>query len=78
MQNRIMNETSYFGIKTWKSPIDAWVYQEIILPKLNLTLLLKLATLVAVAHYFLLILLDLMGMDNSQVIGIDISHKKYS
>ena len=30
MQNRIMLDTKYFGIKTLKSPIDFWVYQEIL------------------------------------------------
>ncbi len=31
MQTRIMTETRYFGIQTLKSPIDFWVYQEILL-----------------------------------------------
>jgi len=30
MQAGILGETSYFGIRTYKSPMDAWVYQEII------------------------------------------------
>ncbi len=30
MQDRVMEETSYFGVKTLKNPIDFWVYQEII------------------------------------------------
>ena len=30
MQKRIMTESTYFGIQTLKSPIDFWVYQEII------------------------------------------------
>ena len=30
IQERIMNRTTYFGIKTLKSPMDYWVYQEII------------------------------------------------
>ena len=30
MQKRIMTESRYFGIQTLKSPIDFWVYQEII------------------------------------------------
>jgi cephalosporin hydroxylase len=30
MQHRIMNDTKYFGIQTWKNPIDFWIYQELI------------------------------------------------
>lgn len=30
IQQRIMNDTKYFGIQTWKSPIDFWIYQELI------------------------------------------------
>ena len=30
MQTRILTKTRYFGIQTLKSPIDFWVYQEII------------------------------------------------
>lgn len=30
MQSRIMRQTSYFGVKTLKNPLDFWVYQEIL------------------------------------------------
>lgn len=30
MQDRIMGRSTYFGVQAWKSPIDAWVYQEMI------------------------------------------------
>ena len=30
MQDSIINRTTYFGVRTWKGPIDAWLYQEII------------------------------------------------
>jgi cephalosporin hydroxylase len=30
MQYRIMEQTTYFGIRTLKGPLDFWVYQEII------------------------------------------------
>ena len=33
MQNRIMLDTKYFGIRTLKSPVDFWVYQEILFDK---------------------------------------------
>jgi cephalosporin hydroxylase len=30
MQQRIMTDTKYLGIQTWKSPLDFWIYQELI------------------------------------------------
>ena len=30
LQQRIMQRSKYFGIKTLKSPLDFWIYQEII------------------------------------------------
>jgi len=30
VQDRIMNQSTYFGIRTLKSPADFWVYQELI------------------------------------------------
>jgi hypothetical protein len=30
MQQRIMTESRYFGIPTWKNPADFWIYQEIL------------------------------------------------
>ena len=29
IQNRIKHKSSYFGISTWKNPLDFWVYGEI-------------------------------------------------
>lgn len=30
MQRQMMNRSTYFGIEAWKSPIDFWIYQEIL------------------------------------------------
>lgn len=30
MQDRIMGRSTYFGVQAWKSPVDAWVYQELV------------------------------------------------
>src|SRR5437667_177667 len=30
IQKRIMNESRYFEIPTWKSPTDFWIYQELL------------------------------------------------
>ena len=75
IQNRIMNTTTYFGIQTWKNPLDAWVYQEIIFQK-KPDFIIEIGNFSGGSTLFLAHLLDLMGMVNSRVIGIDISHEK--
>lgn len=75
IQNRIMNATTYFGIQTWKNPLDAWVYQEIIFQK-KPDFIIEIGNFSGGSTLFLAHLLDLMGMANSKVIGIDISQEK--
>lgn len=69
IQQRIMGETSYFGVKTLKNPLDYWVYQEIIYAA-QPDVIIEIGTnwggsTLALAH-----LLDLVG--KGRVIGIDI------
>ena len=68
-QDRIMNKTSYFGIKTLQSPNDFWVYQEIIY-KTKPDVLIEIGnycggSTLALAHIF-----DAMG--HGRIIGLDI------
>ena len=71
MQQRIMNESTYFGVQTWKSPIDFWIYQEM-LYELKPDVIVEIGnncggSTLALAH-----ICDLLG--NGRVIGIDLSH----
>lgn len=75
IQNRIMNSTTYCGIQTWKNPLDAWVYQEIIFQK-KPDFIIEIGNFSGGSTLFLAHLLDLMGLSNSKVIGIDISQEK--
>ena len=72
IQDRIMNQTTYFGVKAMKSPIDYWVYQEIIFEtKPDVIVEIGNAnggTTLSLAH-----ICDLI--DKGRVIGIDLSHK---
>jgi cephalosporin hydroxylase len=73
IQQRIMCETSYFGVKTLKNPFDYWVYQEIIYAA-QPDVIVEIGTnwggsTLALAHQ-----LDLLG--KGRVIGIDIDHSK--
>lgn len=68
MHARVMKETTYCGIETWKNPTDAWVYEEIIW-KQRPEVIIEIGTwhgghLLKLAHQC-----DLM--DHGEVIGID-------
>ena len=71
MQRRIMHESTYFGIKTLKSPTDFWVYQELIYAA-------RPDVVVEIGNYHggsalaLAHLLD--AMDHGRVIAVDIDH----
>lgn len=72
IQNRIMTETTYFGVTALKSPNDFWVYQEIIFD-MKPDIILEIGnnhggSTLALAH-----MCDLMGQ--GQVIGVDINHE---
>jgi cephalosporin hydroxylase len=73
IQGRITTKTTYHGIPTLKSPIDFWVYQEIIFEK-KPDVIIEIGnncggSTLALAH-----ICDLMG--SGRVIGLDIFHGK--
>ncbi len=73
IQNRIMTETTYFGVTALKSPMDFWVYQEIIFD-MRPDVIIEIGnnqggSTLALAH-----LCDLLG--TGKIIGLDISHEK--
>jgi cephalosporin hydroxylase len=71
MQQRIMNDSTYFGVKTWKSPIDFWIYQELIY-ELKPDVIIEIGnhsggSTLALAH-----ICD--SLAHGRVIGLDLSH----
>jgi len=73
IQDRIINKTSYFGIKTLQNPNDFWIYQEIIY-KAKPDVLIEIGnyyggSTLALAHIF-----DAMG--HGRIIGLDIDQSK--
>lgn len=73
IQDRIMNKTSYFGIKTLKNPFDYWIYKEIIF-KNKPDIIIEIGnhsggSTLALAH-----LCELIG--KGRIIGIDIDHER--
>lgn len=73
IQRRLTQETTYFGVKAIKNPLDFWVYQEIIF-ELQPDVIIEVGNLhggtaLAMAH-----LLDHLG--KGRVVGVDIDHEK--
>lgn len=71
LQERIMTETRWFGVKALKNPLDFWVYQEIIFDQ-KPDVIIEIGNNCGGSTYALAHLCDLMG--TGQIIGIDISH----
>jgi cephalosporin hydroxylase len=71
MQQRILEKSSYFGIKTLQSPLDFWVYQELMFATKPDVLIeignFRGGSTLALAHLF-----DAMG--HGRIIGLDIDH----
>ncbi len=71
MQNRIMKESTYWGIKTLKSPIDFWIYMEIIFES-KPDVILEIGSYNGGSTLALAHICDCLG--KGKVIALDISH----
>lgn len=73
LQKSILQETKYFGVTTYKNPLDAWVYQEIIFetqPDVIVEIGNKFGgSALMMAHW-----LDQIG--NGKIIGVDRNHSR--
>lgn len=72
IQERIMNQSTYFGIRTFKSPMDYWVYQEMLF-EMKPDVIVEIGnanggSTLALAHYC-----DLLG--HGRIIALDIDQK---
>ena len=73
MQERILHSTYYFGVQTFKNPLDFWVYQEMLFE-------LKPDVIIEIGNYYggstlaLAHQCDLLG--KGKVIGLDIIHER--
>ena len=73
IQQRIMQRSSYFGITTYKSPLDFWVYQEIIFAS-KPDVIIEIGNFLGGSTLALAHLLDAMG--SGRIIGVDIDQQK--
>jgi cephalosporin hydroxylase len=70
--NGILGKTKYFGVWTMKSPMDSWVYQEIIY-ETQPDVIIEIGNFNGGSTLFLAHLCDLLG--KGRVIGLDLSHE---
>jgi len=73
MQKGILEHTSYFGVRTYKSPLDAWVYQELLV-ELRPDVIIEIGnkwggSALMMAHW-------LDSLDHGRIIGVDVDHSK--
>lgn len=71
IQNRMLNESTYFGIKTLKSPMDFWIYQEIIF-ETKPDVIIEIGNFCGGSTLALAHICDCLG--KGKVIGLDLSH----
>ena len=72
IQNRILTQNTYFGIRALKSPLDYWIYQEIIF-ETKPDVIVEIGNRYGGSTLALAHICDLL--DRGRVIGLDISHK---
>lgn len=75
MQQRIMEQTTYFGITALKNPLDFWVYQELIC-QLQPDVILEIGNRCGGGTLALAHLCDALG--KGKIIGLDITHELLS
>ena len=71
MQRAIMTGTTYFGVRTLRNPLDAWIYQEIITAQ-RPDVIVEIGNWFGGGTLYLAHLCDLVG--HGRVIGVDVRH----
>ncbi len=74
-QRVVFNDCRWMGVPTWKSPLDAWIYQEIIY-EVKPAYIIEIGSAAGGSTLYFAHLLDLLG--NGIVISIDIDRSRYS
>lgn len=72
MQSRIVEKTSYFGVPALKSPIDFWIYQELLF-ELRPDVIIEIGNRFGGGTLALAHLCDLLG--KGRVVGLDVDHR---
>lgn len=72
MQQSIMTQTTYFGVRAYKNPLDAWLYQEIITAH-RPDVIVEIGNRFGGGTLYLAHLCDLL--DHGRVVGVDVNHR---
>jgi cephalosporin hydroxylase len=73
MQKEIMQDTKYFGVPTYKNPLDAWVYQEIIF-EMQPDVIVEIGNKFGGSALMMAHWLDQIG--HGRIIGVDLNHSR--
>jgi cephalosporin hydroxylase len=71
----VFDQCTWMGVKALKSPLDAWIYQEIIY-EVKPDVIVELGSMWGGSTLYLASLLDLLG--HGQVVSVDISRERFS
>jgi cephalosporin hydroxylase len=71
----VFDQCTWMGVRALKSPLDAWIYQEIIY-EVRPDIIVELGSMWGGSTLYLANLLDLMG--HGQVVSVDISRERFS
>ena len=72
MQQSIMTQTTYFGVRAYKNPLDAWIYQELVVAH-RPDVIVEIGNKFGGGTLYLAHLCDLLG--HGRVVGVDIRHQ---
>lgn len=75
IQHSIMHRSTYFGVTTYKNPLDAWVYQELIV-ELKPLFIIEIGNKFGGSALMMAHWLDQMG--SGSIIAIDVDHSRVS
>jgi cephalosporin hydroxylase len=71
IQDSIMNGTTYFGVRTLKNPMDAWIYQELVYD-MRPDVIVEIGNRHGGSALFFAHLCDILG--RGRLIGVDLEH----
>jgi cephalosporin hydroxylase len=73
LQWKILNQSTYRGVRTWKFPFDAWVYREILYQE-RPTVIIEIGNFAGGSALLFADLFDTMEHHAGRIIAVDIDH----
>ena len=73
LQWRILDQSTYHGVRTWKFPFDAWIYREILYAE-KPTVIIEIGNFAGGSALLFADLFDTMEHHTGRIIAVDIDH----